>query len=119
MSRMESIRDSVSIGLQKAGSAVGLETKSSQDSDALDELSDLCPKLSYQQVRSSLPASLSSVDKIFEPGPSDLPSLTFCGWARSYSPDGNDWTTKPVIEAEVCLKILLVLIAVDDPCMCV
>lgn len=50
MSRLESIRDSVTGGLQRAGSAVGLETKtSSQDSSALDELSDLCPSLSYQQ----------------------------------------------------------------------
>mmetsp|Transcript_29638 Transcript_29638/g.60519 ORF Transcript_29638/g.60519 Transcript_29638/m.60519 type:complete len:187 (+) Transcript_29638:33-593(+) len=46
---LQGLRESASTGLQKAASAVGIETKSSQDSDALDELSDLCPKLTYQQ----------------------------------------------------------------------
>ena len=48
MPSIASLKESASSGLQKAAKSVGIETK---ESDAVDELSDMCPKLSYQQVR--------------------------------------------------------------------
>jgi hypothetical protein len=52
---MEKFRESVTANLAKAGNAIGLETKASEDSssssasEAMDELSSFCPKLTYKQ----------------------------------------------------------------------
>ena len=60
LTRTESIRQTASGSLTRAASAIGIETRSSQESDALEELTDLCPKLSYQQVRGILDPGVAS-----------------------------------------------------------
>ena len=47
---MQDIREKASRGLRKAGNAIGIETKGTEESNVMDELSDMCPKLTYQQV---------------------------------------------------------------------
>jgi hypothetical protein len=56
MPSFDEIRSSVSGSLQKAGSRVGLASVSTDEEeqkhpDRLDELSEICPKLTFQQVR--------------------------------------------------------------------
>lgn len=48
---MQDIKDKASRGLRKAGNALGIESKATEESNAMDDLSDMCPKLTYQQVR--------------------------------------------------------------------
>lgn len=59
MPSFDEIRSSVSGSLQKAGSRVGLASVSTDEEeqkqpDRLDELSEMCPKLTFQQVRMTL-----------------------------------------------------------------
>lgn len=57
MPSFDEIRSSVSGSLQRAGSFVGVSTaveideEEQQQVDRLEELSEMCPKLSFQQVR--------------------------------------------------------------------
>ncbi len=50
MPSLASIKDTAYSGIGKAASAVGLETKLSEDnSEASNDVSHLCPKLTFQQ----------------------------------------------------------------------
>jgi len=55
MPSFDEIRQSVSGSMAKAGSVVGLKSSTDEEEqkqpDRLDELSEMCPKLSFQQVR--------------------------------------------------------------------
>ena len=55
---MQDLREKASRGLRKAGNALGIESKQTEESNAMDELSDMCPKLTYQQVRYATPIVL-------------------------------------------------------------
>ncbi len=49
MPNIASIKEKATAGISRAASAVGIERNNSRDPDALDEISEFCPKLSYQQ----------------------------------------------------------------------
>mmetsp|Transcript_10640 Transcript_10640/g.15018 ORF Transcript_10640/g.15018 Transcript_10640/m.15018 type:complete len:190 (-) Transcript_10640:91-660(-) len=51
MSKLAKLKESATTGLIKAGSVLGIESKASEDStaSAVDELAEMCPKLSFQQ----------------------------------------------------------------------
>mmetsp|Transcript_8519 Transcript_8519/g.10774 ORF Transcript_8519/g.10774 Transcript_8519/m.10774 type:complete len:188 (+) Transcript_8519:157-720(+) len=46
---LASVREKASKSINRAAGAMGIETKSSEDNTALDEMAELCPKLTYQQ----------------------------------------------------------------------
>lgn len=58
MKSFDEIRQSVSGSLTKAGSVVGITSSTDEEEqkqpDRLDELSEMCPKLSFQQVPSGI-----------------------------------------------------------------
>ena len=56
MPSFDEIRTSVSGSLVKAKNAVGIsaDEEEQKQPDRLDELSEMCPKLSFQQVRTSM-----------------------------------------------------------------
>lgn len=46
---ISAIKSKASAGINKAATAVGIQRTATEDSNALDELSEFCPKLTYQQ----------------------------------------------------------------------
>lgn len=49
MNAFAGIKDKASRSMDRAKSAVGIETRNSQDNNTLDELAEGCPQLTYQQ----------------------------------------------------------------------
>lgn len=46
---ISAIKSKASAGINKAATAVGIQRTATEDSNTLDELSEFCPKLTYQQ----------------------------------------------------------------------
>mmetsp|Transcript_969 Transcript_969/g.1429 ORF Transcript_969/g.1429 Transcript_969/m.1429 type:complete len:188 (-) Transcript_969:402-965(-) len=46
---LSTIKQKASNGINRAASAVGIERTNTQEPNAMDELSDMCPRLTYQQ----------------------------------------------------------------------
>jgi len=46
---LASIKNKASAGVNRAASAVGIQRTNTEDSNAMDELAESCPKLTYQQ----------------------------------------------------------------------